>query len=152
MASDKQSKIDIPDSIESYSVTLFWGLTMKQVVLVFIATLFTGLAVFSLVSKNYLPTLGMLSMAALTLLAMVEVKGRNFYRYIAFIIAYYRSKPKVLIYNHYSTSGMATIKAKQLVYQQESNYKLFIILATSILLGIAILLLISIYLYHVVHK
>ncbi len=152
MTEDKQSKIDIPESIEGYTVTLFWGLTIKQIVLVFIATLFVGFAIFSLVSGKILTTLLMLLMTGLSLLAMVEIKGRNFYRYLLFIFSYYKSKPRVLIYNHYSSSGMATIKATQLVYQKEDNNRIFIIIFAGMILGLALLSLIGIYLYHVIHK
>src|SRR5665213_3242530 len=102
MALDNQSKIDIPESIEGYKVTLFWGLTIKQVILVFIATLFVGFGVFCLVSHRLIAALCMGTMAALSLLAMAEVRGRNFYRHIWFIISYYKTKPQVLIYHHYS--------------------------------------------------
>ncbi len=148
---DKQAKIDIPDSIESYSVTLFWGLTMKQIVLMFIATLFVGFGMFSVVAKNYPTLLLMLVMTGLTMLGMVEVKDRNFYRYLLFIFSYYKTKPRVLIYHHYSSSGLPHIKQKQLVYEQESNYKLLIIIVIAILIGLILLALISIYLYHVAH-
>ncbi len=152
MTEDKQSKIDIPESIEGYTVTLFWGLTIKQIVLVFIATLFVGFAIFSLVSGKILTTLAMLLMTGLSLLAMVEIKGRNFYRYLLFIFSYYKSKPRVLIYNHYSSSGIATVKATQLVYQKEDNNRIFIIIFAGIALGLTLLVFVSIYVYHVVHK
>ena len=144
--------MDIPESIDSYKLTLFWGLTVKQIVLVFIATLFVGFGIFAIVDGGYLPALGMFTMAALCLLGIADIKGRNFYRYVYFIFSYYKNKPRVLIYNHYSASGTATVQAKQLIYQQENNTKLFIIIFSLLALGLVLLILISIYLYHVTHQ
>lgn len=149
MADDKQLKIDIPESIDAYKVTLFWGMTVKQIVLVFIATLFVGFGIFAVVSKNYLAALGMFTMTTLCLLGIAEIKGRNFYRYLYFIFSYYKSKPRVLIYNHYSASGTATVQSKQLVYQEENNTKLFVLIFSFIGFGLLILSLIGVYLYHV---
>lgn len=148
---DKPNKIDIPDSIESYTLTLFWGLTMKQIVLMFIATLLIGFGIFNIVSGNYVMLLVLLTMTALTLLGMVEIKGRNFYRYLMFIFAYYTTKPKVLIYHHYSISGRSRNEQKQLVYEQESNYKLFIIILIAVCTGVILLIATGIHLYHVAH-
>lgn len=148
---DKQTKIDIPDSIESYSVTLFWGLTIKQIVLMFVATLFVGFGVFAVVAKNYTTLLLMLVMASLTMLGMVEVKGRNFFRYLLFIFSYYKTKPRVLIYHHYQISGRLPIQKKQLVYQKENNKKLLVIMFISLIVGIIVLILTGTYLYHVAH-
>ncbi|HEX9503347.1 MAG TPA: PrgI family protein [Patescibacteria group bacterium] len=152
MSEEKPSKIDIPESIESYRVTLFWGLTIKQIVLIFAATLFVGFGVFSLFSGDYFTMLGMLVMTSLILLGIVEIKGRNFYRYLLFIFSYYKTKPRVLIYNHYSTSGIATIQAKQLVYQKENNNKIFIIIFVFLIFSLLLLTLIGVNLYHVIHK
>ncbi len=151
MAADKQSKIDIPESIEGYTVTLFWGLTVKQIILVFIATLFLGFGIFNLVSRRYVAMLGMFVMTSLSLLGIVELRGRNFYKHLLFIFSYYKNKPRVLIYNHYSTSGTATVQAKQLVYQKENNTKIFIIIFVALALGFLLLILIGEYLYHVIH-
>jgi hypothetical protein len=151
MAADKQSKIDIPESIEGYTVTLFWGLTVKQIILVFIATLFLGFGIFNLVSRRYVAMLGMFVMTSLSLLGIVELRGRNFYRHLMFISSYYKNKPRVLIYNHYSASGTAAVQAKQLVYQKENNTKIFIIIFVAITLGFLLLILIGEYLYHVIH-
>lgn len=149
---DKQSKIDIPDSIEGYRVTLFWGLTITQIVLVFIATLFVGFGVFSLVSHRSLTALGMFIMAAASLMAMLEIRGRNFYRHLLFIFSYYRTKPQVLIYHHFSASGNISSQAKQLVYQKQSNSKIFIIIFLALGFGLALLVLVGEYIYHVIHK
>lgn len=148
---DKQTKIDIPDSIESYTVTLFWGLTMKQVVLMFIATLFIGFAIFNIVARNYFTALFMIIMSSLTLLDMVEIKGRTFYRYLLFIFIYYTTKPRVLIYHHFQISGKNRLSQKQLIYEQENNSKLFIIIFCAVIVGIIALILTGIHLYHVAH-
>lgn len=150
MTEDKQYKIDIPESVEGYTVTLFWGLTVKQIILVFIATLFVGFGVFSLVANNYITMLGMFLMSCLSLLGIVQIRGRNFYRHILFIFSYYKNKPRVLIYNHYSASGTATVQARQLVYQQENNTKIFIIIFVAVGVGLLLLILISLYLHHVI--
>ncbi len=151
MAADKQSKIDIPESIEGYTVTLFWGLTVKQIILVFIATLFLGFGIFNLVSRRYAAMLGMFVMTSLSLLGIVELRGRNFYRHLMFIFSYYKNKRRVLIYNHYSASGTSAVQAKQLVYQKENNTKIFIIIFAVLALGFLLLILIGEYLYHVIH-
>ena len=149
---DKQSKIDIPDSIEGYRVTLFWGLTIKQIVLVFIAVLFVGFGVFSIVNNKQITAVAMFAMAALSLLAMAEIRGRNFYRHLYFIFSYYKTKPQVLIYHHYSTSGNSNAQAKQLVYQKQNNNKIFIIILLGLGFGLLLLVLVGEYIYHVVHK
>ena len=149
---DKQSKIDIPDSIEGYRVTLFWGLGIQQIVLVFIAILFVGFGVFSFVSHRLPSAIGMFIMAAASLLAMAEVRGRNFYRHLFFIYSYYRTKPQVLIYHHYSASGAKSSQAKQLVYQKQNNSKIFIIIFLALGLGLTLLVLVGEYIYHVIHK
>ena len=148
---DKQTKIDIPDSIESYTVTLFWGLTMKQVVLMFIATLFIGFAIFNIVARNYFTVMLMLIMSSLTLLEMVEIKGRTFYRYLLFVFMYYATKPRVLIYHHFQISGKNRLSQKQLIYEQENNFKLFIIIFCAVIVGVIALILTVIHLYHVAH-
>lgn len=148
---DKQTKIDIPDSIESYTVTLFWGLTMKQVVLMFIATLFIGFAIFNIVARNYFTVMLMLIMSSLTLLEMVEIKGRTFYRYLLFVFMYYATKPRVLIYHHFQISGKNRLSQKQLIYEQENNFKLFIIIFCAVIVGVIALILTGIHLYHVAH-
>lgn len=150
MSEDKPYKIDIPESVEGYTVTLFWGLTIKQIVLVFIATLFVGFSIFNLFNQQYVTMLTMMLVTALVLLGIVEVRGRNFYRYIFFISSYYKSKPRVLIYNHYAASGVSTVQAKQLVYQKEDNTKMFIIIILSLILGLALLTLTGWYIYHVI--
>ncbi len=138
--------------MEGYTVTLFWGLTVKQIILVFIATLFIGFGIFSIVGKNYLTALAMCVMAGLSLLGIAEIRGRNFYRYAFFIFSYYKNKPRVLIYNHYSTRGTATVQAKQLVYQKENNTKVFIVIFATLALSLVLLALIIFYLYHVISQ
>lgn len=152
MTEEKLSKIDIPESVEGYTVTLFWGLTVKQIVLIFIATLFVGFGIFCLAAGNYLTMTGMFCMTTLSLLGIVEIKGRNFYRHLWFIFSYYKNKPRVLIYNHYSTSGTATVQARQLVYQQENNTKIFIVIFSAVGVGVILLALIVWYLYYVISK
>ena len=152
MHEDKQNKIDIPESIDAYKVTLFWGLTIIQVVLVFTATLFTGFGIFSVVAKNIITSVFMFFMAGLVLLGIVEIRGRNFFRHLAFIFSYYKHKPRVLIYHHYAGSGLAAVQAKQLVFQKESNTKMLIIIVLSVFFGILLLALISYYLFHVIHR
>jgi hypothetical protein len=151
MAENKQFKIDIPESIEGYKVTLFWGLTIKQIVLVFIATLFVGFSIFSLVARNFLNALGLLLVAVLALIGIAEIRGRNVYRYLLFIAAYYKTKPRVLIYHHYAVSAVQAAEAKHLVYEKESNTKLLIIIGIALILGLLLLLLIGFYLFHVIH-
>jgi len=152
MIDEKPSKIDIPESIESYRLTIFWGLTIKQIVLIFLASLFVGFGIFNLFTTRYLTMLLMFAITGLILLGIVEIKGRSFYRYLLFIFSYYKTKPRVLIYNHYSTSGLATIQAKQLVYQKENNNKIFIIILAFMVIGVGLLTITGIYLYHVIHK
>ena len=152
MTEDKQFRIDIPESIEGYKVTLFWGLTIKQIILVFIAILFVGFGVFYLAARHFFTAIFMLPVVTLALLGIVEIRGRNFYRYVLFIIAYYKTKPKVLIYSHYAASGTAAVAAKQLVYQKQNHNKIFVLIITAILFGLLLLTLVGIYLYHVIHK
>ena len=152
MSEEKQITLDIPESIDRYKVTLFWGLTVIQIILVFLAVLFTGFAIFSIVLKHFLTMSLMLLMTGLSLLGIVEVRGRNFYRYILFIISYYQRKPRVLVYHHYATSGAAAIQAKQLVYQQEKNTKVFILIFLALAIGLALLIGIGLYLGYVLHS
>lgn len=151
MAIGSPSKIDIPESIESYKVTLFWGLTIKQVILVFIAILCVGMAIFCLVSHRPITSLSMFVLAAFTLLAMAEVRGRNFYRHLFFIFSYYQAKPQVLIYYHLAASGSVALQGKQLVYQKEADRKIFIIIFVALSLGLMLLGLVGAYIYHVIH-
>lgn len=152
MAEDKQFKIDIPDSIEGYKVTLFWGLGLKQIVLVFGATLCLGLAIFNLMTGHFLVMIGAFLMTAALLLGIVEIRGRNFYRHWLFIFSYYKNKPCVLIYNHYSSSGTVSAQAKQLVFQKDNHTKTFIAIFVSLALGLLLLILVGVYIYHVIHK
>jgi hypothetical protein len=152
MSEEKRTTVDIPESIEGYTVTLFWGLTITQIVLVFFATLFVGFGIFSLVLKHFLTMTLMLVMTGLMLLGIVQIRGRNFYRHILFILSYYQNKPRVLIYNHYATSGVAALQAKQLVYQRESQTKTLIMIVGALIFGVVLLILVAIYLYHVLHS
>jgi hypothetical protein len=154
MSDEKQTKIDIPESVEGYKLTLFWGLTVGQIVLVFIATLFTGFGVFAIAAKNFIGMAAMFLVAGLVLLGVVEVRGRGFYRHLAFIAAYYRSKPRVFIYNHYSVSGRAKERGKQLIFQNDNNEKTFVTIFAALGIGIVLLILIGVYLFRVVgaHK
>ncbi len=152
MEEDKQIRVDIPDSIDSYKLTLFWGLTLGQIMLLFIATLLIGFGILSIFTKRFFIVPLMFVLAGLTILGIVEIRGRNFYRHILFIVSYYKSKPKVLIYNHYAVSGLAAIQLKQLVYQKENNTKLFIIIGVSIVIGVIVLILTAYYLYYVLHS
>lgn len=152
MSEDKHTKIDIPESVESYKLTLFWGLTVTQIVLVFIATLFTGLGIFAIFAKQFVSTATMFSIAGLILLAIVEIRGRSFYSHILFIISYYRTKPRVFIYHHYSASGSAKEQGKQLIFQQDTNQKTYITIFVSLGIGLILLSLIGVYLYHILHK
>jgi hypothetical protein len=152
MSDEKHFTLDIPESIDRYKVTLFWGLTVTQIVLVFLAILFTGFTIFSVVLKHYLTAILMLVMVGLSLLGIVEVRGRNFYRYILFILSYYQHKPRVLIYCHYATSGVAAVQAKQLVYQKEKNTKIFVLIFLSVFVGIGLLIGVGLYLSYVLHS
>lgn len=152
MSDEKHRTLDIPQSIEGYKVTLFWGMTITQVVLVFLATLFVGFAIFSLVLKHF-PTMAlMLLMTGLALLGIVEIRGRNFYRHILFIISYYQHKPRVLIYNHYATSGSASVQAKQLIYERGSEKRTFVMIFVALFVLVALLISVAIYLSHVLHS
>lgn len=151
MAENKQFKIDIPESIEGYKVTLFWGLTIKQIVLVFIATLFVGFSIFSIVARNFLNALGLLLVAMLALIGIVEIRGRNIYRYLLFIAGYYKTKPRVLIYHHYAVSAVQATEAKHLIYEKENNAKLLIAIVIALVFGLVLLLLIGFYLFYVTH-
>lgn len=152
MSEEKHLTLDIPESIDRYKVTLFWGLTVTQIILVFLAILFTGFAIFSVVLKHYLTAFLMVVMVGLSLLGIVEIRGRNFYRYILFILSYYENKPRVLIYHHYATSGAAAVQAKQLVYQKEKNTKIFVMIFVALFIGLVLLVGIGIYLFYVLHS
>ena len=151
MQEDTQMKVDIPESIDSYKLTLFWSLTLGQIILLFITTLLIGFGILSVFTKKFLAVPLMFILAGLTILGIIEIRGRNFYRHVLFIVSYYKSKPKVLIYNHYAVSGLATIQLKQLIYQKESNTKVFFIIGMCIAIGIILLIGIAYYLYYVLH-
>lgn len=151
MQEDTQIKVDIPESIDSYKLTLFWGLTLGQIILLFITMLLIGFGILSVFTKKFLAVPLMFILAGLTILGIIEIRGRNFYRHILFIVSYYKSKPKVLIYNHYAVSGLAPIQLKQLVYQKENNTKVFFIIGMCIAIGIILLIGIAYYLYYVLH-
>ena len=151
MSEDKQTKIDIPESIEGYKVTLFWGLTAMQIILVFMATLFAGFGIFSIASKRFTAMTFMFLITGLMLLGIIEIRGRNFYRHILFIVSYYKTQTRVLIYNHYSASGDAREQNKHLIYEQTNNTKTFVGILIAIVIGLILLILISIYIYHVIH-
>jgi len=151
MNEEKQMKINIPESIDTYKVTLFWGLTITQVIRVFIATLFTGFGLVSGTSRNYITMLGMFLISGGALLGIVEIRGRNFYRYVLFIVSYYKSKPRVLIYHHYSASGIARIQALQLVGQKEDNTRIFVGIFIALAIGLLLLGLIVWYLFFRLH-
>ncbi len=151
MNEEKQMKINIPESIDTYKVTLFWGLTITQVIRVFIATLFTGFGLVSGSARNYITMLGMFLISVGALLGIVEIRGRNFYRYILFIVSYYKSKPRVLIYHHYAASGIASIQARQLVGQKEDNARIFIGIFIALAIGLILLGLIAWYLFFRLH-
>lgn len=152
MSQDKQFKIDIPDSIEGYKVTLFWGLGLKQIILVFGATLFLGFGVFNLTTRHFVAMATMFVMTVLMLLGIAEIRGRNFYRHILFIFSYYKNKPRVLVYKHYSSSGLASINTKQLVFQKDNHTKTFILIFIGLALGLLLLILVGVYIYHVIHQ
>ncbi len=151
MSNDKQTKIDIPESIDRYEVTLFWGLSIWHVVLVFAATLFVAFAIYSLIAKNVITSVGMVALSAACLLGIIEIRGRNFYRHLVFILAYYRRKPRVLIYHHASVSGLAREQAKQLVFEKEDNTRMFALIISGVVGGVLLLILITIYLFYVIH-
>ncbi len=152
MSEDKQFKIDIPESIEGYKVTLFWGLGLKQIVLVFGATLFLGLGVLNIADRHFMVMTEALIIMVLLLLGMIEIRGRNFYRHCLFIFSYYKNKPRVLIYKHYSSSGAASIHTKQLVFQRDNHTKTFIIIFIGLAFGLLLLILAGIYIYHVINQ
>lgn len=151
MSDEKQIKIDIPESIEGYKLTLFWGLTVTQIILVFVATLFTGFGVFAMVSKRFASMVAMFGVAGLILLGIVEIRGRKFYNHLLFMLSYYRSKPRVFIYNHYSASGAAKEQGKQLIYTQDDNRKTFITIFVAMGAGLILLILTGIYVYYAIH-
>ena len=151
MTEDKQTKIDIPESVDAYRITLFWGLTITQIVLVFIATLFVGFGISAVVSHHTATSSVMFAMAIITLLGILEIRGRNFYKHVSFIVAYYKDRPKVLIYHHHAPSGNAGIQSKQLVYQQEDNSKMIFMIFGTIAGGVILLILTIIFLYHAIH-
>lgn len=148
MAEDKQFKIDIPQSLDSYKVTQFWGLTVKQIVMVFIAVIFAGFGIFSLPARHFMAAILMLAISGLALLGIVEIHGRNFYRYLLFIFFYYKTKPQVLVYSHNSSSGIAG----KPIYQKDENRKTFVLILSSIAIGLLLLILTVMRLYHVIHK
>jgi hypothetical protein len=150
MAIGTPSKIDIPESIEGYKVTLFWGLGIKEVILVFIAILLVGFGTFCLVSHRIIAALGLTVLAGLVLLNLAEVRGRNFYKHLWFIFSYYKTKPQVLIYHHLATSGSSAISDKQLVYQKDNNSKIFIIIFVALVSGLLLLGLALEYIHHVI--
>lgn len=152
MSTEKQITLDIPESIDRYKVTLFWGLTTMQIILVFLAVLFTGFAIFSVVLKHFLTMSFMILMTGLALLGIVEIRGRNFYRYILFIVSYYQHKPRVLIYHHYAASGVAAVQAKQLIYEREKDTKIFIMIIAAVSIGLALLVALGFYLHYVLRK
>ncbi len=152
MSEDKQFKIDIPESIEGYKVTLFWGLGLKQIILLFGATLFLGFGILNLVGHRFMVTTEAFIIMALLLLGITEIRGRNFYRHILFIFSYYKNKPRVLIYKHYSSSGSAGAYAKQLVFQKDNHTKTFIIIFIALILGLLLLILAGVYIYYVIHQ
>ncbi len=152
MSEDKQFKIDIPDSIEAYKVTLFWGLGLKQIILVFGATLFLGFGIFNLTTRHFVTMVIMFIMTVLMLLGITEIRGRNFYRHCSFIFSYYKNKPRVLVYNHYSSSGSAATHEKQLVFQKDNNTKIFILIFIGLVLGLLLLILVGVHIYHVIHQ
>lgn len=152
MSEEKEMKIDIPESIEGYRLTLFWGLTIIQIILVFVAILFIGFGVFNAVLKKFVLMAMMFLVSALSLLGILEIRGRNFYRHIVFIVRYYTSKPRVLIYNHFAASGMAVAQARIHAAQKDSNTKTFIFIIVALAVGVTFLILIGIYLYYVLHS
>jgi hypothetical protein len=152
MSDEKEMKIDIPESIEGYRLTLFWGLTIIQIILVFIAILFIGFAVFNGVLRKFALMGMMFVIAGLSLLGILEIRGRNLYRHIMFIVRYYTTKPRVLIYKHYAASGIAVEQAKIRALQKDNNTKTFIFVIGALVIGVTLLVLISIYLYHVLHS
>ncbi len=152
MSEDKHTKIDIPESIDAYRITLFWGLTIVQIILLFVATLFIGFGISAVVSRHIISAVPLFGMALMTLLGIVEIRGRNFYKHISFIISYYKDRPRVLVYHHYAPSGNARQQAKQLVYQQEDHSKTLVIIFTSLIIGVLLLALTFYYLYYVTHS
>lgn len=152
MEEEKRFQIDIPESIEGYKVTLFWGLGLKQIILVFGATLFLGFGIYNVTLHHYAATFGALVMTMLILLGIVEIRGRNFYQHLLFIFSYYKNKPRVLIYRHYSSSGAVWAQAKQLIYQKDSDTKTYILIFVGVILGLLLLILVGVYLSHVIHK
>lgn len=152
MSDDKEMKIDIPESIEGYRLTLFWGLTIIQIILVFIAILFIGFGVFNGVLRKFIMMVMMFLVSAAALLGILEIRGRNFYRHIAFIVRYYSSKPRVLIYNHVAASGMAVAQARIYALQKNNNTRTFIFIIVALGVGVTLLILIGMYLYYVLHS
>lgn len=152
MSDEKQTKIDIPESVEGYKLTLFWGLTVTQIILVFVATLFTGFGVFALAAKRFTSMVAMFGVTGLILLGIVEIRGRWFYGHLLFMLSYYQSKPRVFIYNHYSASGAAKEQGKQLIYTQDNNRKTFITIYVAVGVGLILLILTGFYLYHIVQS
>lgn len=152
MSEDKQTKIDIPESIDRYQLTLFWGLSIGHVVLVFVVTLFIGFGIYSIAAKKIITSVSMFALAAACLLGIIEIRGRNFYRYLVFILIYYKQKPRVLIYHHAPVSGLAREQAKQLVFEKEDNTKMFTLIIAGVAGGVLLLLLTAFYLFYVIHS
>lgn len=151
MSDEQQIKVDIPESIEGYKLTLFWGLTAAQIILVFIATLFTGFGVFALAAHRLVSMIILWCIAGLALLGIVEFRGRGFYRHLLFIISYYKNNPRVFIYHHYSASGAHHEHTKHLIYEQDTNQKTFVTIFIALGAGFILLILIGVYLYYVLH-
>ena len=150
MSAEKLSKIDIPESLDSYKVTLFWGLGLKQVIIVFLATLLAGLGIFDLASHNLLTSFGVFMLSTLTLLALIEIRGRNFYRFVFFVFRYFKSKPRTLIYQHRNPTRDNFEEG--LFEQKQKNKKTFMLIFLFLVLGFLALILIGTYIYYVVHK
>ena len=151
MNDDKQTKIDIPESIDGYTVTLFWGLTIVQIVLLFLASLFVGFGIFGIVAKQIFSSIGLFLLAGAFFLGIAKIRGRNFYRHIAFIIGYYRTKPRVLIYHHYAPTVHQASHAKGLVAQTGDHRKTYLFIIIALVIGILLIPLIIFYLYYVTH-
>ncbi len=152
MNEEKQFRIDIPESIEGYKVTLFWGLGLKQIVLLFISLLFIGFGVYSLAARHVMSALFMFFVGDLSLLGILEIQGRNFYYHLLFIFLYYQSKPQALIYSQQSFSAKSEQTPKQLVYEKSNNNKLFVLIILGLIFGLILFSLTIYYISHVIHK
>jgi hypothetical protein len=151
MSEDRKTKINIPESIEGYKVTLFWGLNIVELILIFAATLLFGFAIMGAVSRNIVTSIGLIFLSASSLLGIVKVRGRNFYLHLAFVFSYYKNKPRVLIYHHHAGSGRASVQARELLCFKEDDTKTYIFIIGGVAVGIILLILIIIYIYHVIH-